>query len=118
MADTPSSVKRKDTRYVQGGTTTVRSKSVGWWERSDALSKRADDDIIIFSLPAVYEGRPDILAYDLYENNNLEWVILQYNSIVDINEEFVAGAKIVAPSRERLFSSILIKTLSNEDGDV
>lgn len=118
MKNIPSSAKRKDTRYVQGGTTTVNKKSVGWWERDVNLLTMADDDIIIEGLPATYDGRPDLLSFDLYGSNNLEWVILQFNSIVDINEEFVTGAKIKAPSRTRLFSSILIKTVSNEDGNV
>lgn len=118
MKDNPSSVKRKDTRYVQGGATTVNKKSVGWWERDENLSVTADDDVVINSLPATYNGRPDLLSFDLYGSNNLEWVILQYNSIVDINEEFVTGAKITAPSRTRLFSSILIKTVTHEDSNV
>lgn len=117
MSDT-SSVVRKDTRYVQGGVSTVNEKNVGWWERSPTFSQRADDDIVIEALPAIYEGRPDLLSYDLYGNNNLEWVILQYNRIVDINEEFVAGAKLVVPSRERLFSSMLIKTVTVESDNV
>ena len=105
----PSSIKRKDSRYVQGGTSTINKKSVGWWERDQTI-EFADDDIIITALPQLYDGRPDLLSYDLYDNNNLEWVILQVNKIVDINEEFVAGATIRVPSRRRLFSSILTKT--------
>lgn len=118
MKEIPSSVKRKDTRFVQGGTTTVNKKSVGWWERDVKLLERADDDIIIYSLPAVFAGRPDLISFDLYGSNNLEWVILQYNNVVDINEEIVAGARLVVPSRERLFSSILIKTVTHEDTNV
>lgn len=118
MNDNPSSVNRKDTRYVQGGTTTVNTKNVGWWERDGKLAEIADDDIIVYSLPVSYAGRPDLLSFDLYGSNNLEWVILQYNSIVDVNEEFVAGARITAPSRTRLFSSILIKTINYEESNV
>jgi hypothetical protein len=113
-----SSVLRKDTRYVQGGTTTVSKKKVGWWERSPTFTERAPDDIVIQSLPVVYDGAPGLLAYDIYQSNNLEWVVLQYNNIVDVNEEFVAGARIVLPSPERLFSSMLIKTVTHEESDV
>lgn len=114
----PSSTNRKDTRYVQGGTTTIKKKTVGWWERNPDFTKRADDDIVIKSLPAVYNGRPDLLSYDIYGNNNLEWVILQYNNIVDINEEFVTGVDLVLPSINRLFSSMLIKSIGFEADDV
>lgn len=111
----PSSAKSKETRYVQGGETTVHQKSVGWWERDNSISVKANGDIEITSLPAVYNGRPDLLSYDLYGNNNLEWIILQYNHIVDINEEFVTGARLFAPSKARVFGSILIKTIAHGD---
>ena len=113
--DTPSSAKRKDTRLVQGGSSTINKKSVGWWERDPNFVSYADDDIIIYSLPVIYDGRPDLLSYDLYDNNNLEWVILQFNRIVDINEEFVAGVRLRVPSRNRLYTSLLVKSVSHEN---
>lgn len=109
MANKPSSVKRKDTRYVQGGTTTVKSNAVAWWERN--VIPTASDDITIKALPMLYAGRPDLLSFDLWGDNNLEWIILQFNNIVDINEEFVAGAVIKLPSRTRVFGAILTKTI-------
>lgn len=111
MANSPSSVKSKESRYVQGGESTINQKSVGWWERDLTISVRSNGDYEIESLPVVYHGRPDLLSYDLYGHNNLEWLILQYNNIVDINEEFVAGATIYAPSKSRVFGSILVKTV-------
>lgn len=114
----PSSLENKHSRYVQGGTTSRKKKTVGWWERDTTISKNGKDDILIPALPAVYNNRPDLLSYDLYGNNNLEWLILQYNNIVDITEEFVTGARIVAPSKARLFSGILTKTISYGDTDV
>lgn len=114
----PSSLENKNSRYVQGGKTTRKKKSVGWWERDVSINEKRDDDIVIDALPAVYSGRPDLLSYDLYASNNLEWVILQYNNLVDINEEFVTGKRIVAPSRSRVFSGILTKTISYGENDV
>lgn len=111
----PSSVRRRDSRFVQGGTSTVKEKAVGWWERKEGFNTRADDDIDIKSLPAFYNGRPDLLSYDLYQNNNLEWIILQYNNIVDINEEFVTGARILAPSPSRVNGAMLTTTVSSDD---
>lgn len=114
----PSSALRKYTRYVQGGMSTVSSTKIGWWERSPTFSQRADDDYVIQSLPHVYEGREDLLAFDLYGRNDLGWVILEYNFIVDINEELVAGVRLVLPTKERLFSSMLIKAVNYEEDDV
>lgn len=113
-----TSIQRKDTRYVQGGRSTVKKKRLTWWERSPEFTKRADDDLIIYSLPARYAGRPDLLSYELYQTNNLEWVILQYNNIVDINEEFITGATLILPTKSRLFSSMLIRTVNTEGEDV
>jgi hypothetical protein len=110
-----TSLDNKNTRYVQGGISTLKQNSIAWWNRAPDFTKRSDTDIIIFSLPVLYAGRPDLLAFDLYQNNNLEWVILQYNNIVDINEEFVTGAYLIVPSKDRLFSSMLIKTLIYEE---
>lgn len=109
--NTPKSTRNRNSRYVQGGTSTVTQKSVGWWERNPTFSVRAVDDITVLALPMVYEGRADLLAHDLYGRSDLEWVILQYNNIVDVTEEFVAGATIVAPSKARVFGSILSKTI-------
>lgn len=110
-----SSVLKKSTRYVQGGVATVKQKNVGWWEREPAFNKFADDDIIIYRLPMIYERRPDLLAYDLYQDDSLEWVILQFCNIIDINEEFVQGAKLRLPSKPRLLSRMLIKVVVYPD---
>lgn len=112
MTDTPSSATRKNTRYSQGGKTSVSKKAVGWWERDVSICTPADDDIIIIALPLLYDGRPDLLSYDLYQSNNLDWIILQANSIVDITEEFVAGARIRAPSPRRVKGAILMKPIN------
>lgn len=110
-----SSIKNKFSRYVQGGESTVTKRAVAWWERDHSIGKPAEDDLEITSLPAVYDGRPDLLSYDLYGRDDLDWVILQRNNIVDINEEFVTGAKIFAPSKTRMFGAILNKTIRYDE---
>ena len=115
--DKVTSAYQGESRFVQGGKVTIKKKAVGWWERSPFLSKRADDDIIIESLPAQYNGRPDLLAYDMYGSNNLEWLVLQYNKIVDINEEFATGARLVLPTKFRVYNSMLINTVDYTEDD-
>ena len=46
-----------------------------------------------------YDRRPDLLAYDLFGNANLWWVIAHYNreELKDPLNDFVAGLEIVVP---------------------
>ena len=68
----------------------------------DFLSFRdipAEVDDILFEIPATYEFRPDLLAYDLYEDVNLWWVFAVRNKskIKDPVFDFAAGTKIYLP---------------------
>ena len=105
MPFTTNSVDDPNSRYVQLGVTDVFPNRLGWWERSPPVF--ASDDIMITSLNPKYNTRPDLLAYDLYGKAVFACVVLWYNTIVDINTEFVTGATLRVPSSSRLFSSIL-----------
>lgn len=107
LYDDKSSVLKKNTRYVQGGISDVTSTAVKWWEKREDILTDQVDDIPSFALPSIYHQRPDLLSYALYGRPDLKWLILQYNNIVDINEEFVTGAMITAPSVTRAFTDIL-----------
>lgn len=93
-------------RYNQGGQTDVNGNKLGWWERR--IYPKADSDVS-YVIASKYNKRPDLLAYDLYGRANMMWVILQYNNIVDINEEFVEGTVLMLPSEVRLQTEILAK---------
>lgn len=107
-----SSANNTTSRYVQGGVTDVYNNRLGWWE-AFTISPAADD--ISLTLDSKYNTRPDLLAYDMYGKSILMWIVLQYNNIVDINEEFITGATITIPSKSRVFSSILV---NHEGGNV
>jgi len=108
MAITPNknSVLNKDSRYVNGGDTIVYPNRLGFWNR---IVLPPSDDDIPFTITSEYNLRPDRLARDLYGKATYMWVILQYNNIVDINEEFVTGAQLKLPTFQRLSLAILIK---------
>ena len=105
-----SSVRKKNSRYVQGGDSDVGQNFIRWWERA----KLAEDDItdLEYTIPVVYAGKPDLIAYDYYGRNDLGWLVLQYNNIVDVNEELCAGKVIKLPARNRVFYSILTKAVA------
>jgi hypothetical protein len=107
-----TSDKKKYSRIIQGGEYERSGSKISFWSKRTDILKNQNDDIEIFELPLQYHKRPDLLAYDLYGRSDLMWVILQYNSIVDIEEEFIAGANLKLPSRSRVFSEIINKSVS------
>ena len=66
------------------------------------IPKERDD--ILFQLTATYEHRPDLLAYDLYKDQNLWWVFAIRNRSVikDPVFDMVAGVKIYLPKASTL----------------
>ena len=93
-----TSVESRDSRYTQGGETERFEERLGWWER----------DLFIQIAPQ-YDKRPDKMATDLFGRPTLMWIILQFNSIVDINEEFRAGKTIRVPEPSRAQLTFLNK---------
>ena len=95
-------------RYTQGGDTETFRKRLGWWER-DLDSLRRDDTDVQLTIAPKYDKRPDLLAADYFGSALLMWMVLQYNHIVDINEEFVAGVRISLPTTQRVLFDFLNK---------
>ena len=102
-----SSMQNRTGRYKQGGTTSFTAKSVNWWDRRSFST--AYDDITIKVTPT-YISRPDLIAFEVYGRANLMWLVLQYNNIVDINEELYEGKVLTLPSVRRLQTEILTKS--------
>lgn len=68
----------------------------------DRLSIRpvnAEKDDYLYTIQSQYKWRPDLLAYDLYGDDNLWWVFVQRNLEVlrDPIFDFVPGTKIYIP---------------------
>jgi len=105
-----SSVRKKNSRYVQGGEAEVGLKFIRWWEREPLITDEITD--LIYTVPVVYAGKPDLISYDYYGRNDLAWLVLQYNNIVDVNEELATGAIIRLPEKSRVFYSILSNTVA------
>ena len=105
-----SSVRKKNSRYVQGGIPEIEGNFIKWWERIEL----AKDDVtdLTYTISEVYAKKPDLIAYDMYRRNDLGWLVLQYNNIVDINEELDTGKVILLPSSDRVFFELLSKTSS------
>lgn len=91
-------------RYIQGGSVESFPKRIGWWERNPLPF--ADSDVSYNIIPK-YSKRPDLLAFDLYGSSRLMWLVLQFNTIIDINTEFITGRKLRLPLRSRVYSELL-----------
>ena len=97
-------------RYVQGGTTDLNKKRLGWWERNIDIPRDQVTDVDVVITPA-YAGRPDLIAYDYYGHTSLTWIVLQYNDIVDDLTELITGTEITIPSAQRVFFEILTESV-------
>lgn len=106
MANTKS-VNNANSRYIQGGVTDVFPNRLGWWERQSIPP--ALDDIRVQVQPEE-DGRPDLMAFRLYGNPKIDWVILMFNTIQDIEVEFVTGKTFNVPSAPRVSREILGKS--------
>ena len=99
-----SSVNKRNSRYVQGGTTTTFPLRLGFWERLVLLP---DDDDLFHTITNRQDRRPDIIANDVYKRADLAWIVLQFNSIADLNLELLAGTEIRLPTPDRVFFDML-----------
>lgn len=77
-------------------------------ERLEIRPIPAEKDDIIYTIDKSYEGRPDLLAHDVYGDSRLWWVIVQRNldTIFDPINDFTAGTKIYMPKGSKIKSSL------------
>lgn len=61
------------------------------------VPKETDDNL--FLINSTYQFRPDLLAYDLYDDSNLWWVFYQRNpnTLIAPPWDFAAGTEIYIP---------------------
>jgi len=98
------SVNDRNSRYVQGGDTTILNNRTGWWERRKFT--RQDDDIRIVIQDN--EGkRPDVISNRVYGKAIYAWLVLEYNNIVDVETEMVPGKELFLPTQQRLILDII-----------
>jgi len=62
------------------------------------------NDDVIFRINQLYDKRPDLLAYDLYDHSDLWWVFAQRNPNILVNPllDFANGTQIYLPKLSTL----------------
>ena len=93
---------RQDSPYAQ---TRMQGTYLDIYEPRPSPSY-ADD--VLFTVNATYQFRPDLLAYDLYSNQNLWWVfaVRNPNAIEDPIWDFRVGKKIYIPKQATLSKAL------------
>ena len=63
---------------------------------------------VLHTLTAVHEFRPDLLAFDLYQNSKLWWVFQSRNpnAIEDPIFDFKTGLKFYLPSKQAIDNTL------------
>lgn len=71
-----------------------------------AIPKEVDD--VLFKINQTYQYRPDLLAFDLYNDPGLWWVFYQRNpnTLQKAPWDFVAGVDIYLPKIDTLRSAL------------
>lgn len=77
----------------------------------DVMANRpvpADANDVFWTISAAYNLRPDLLAYDLYDDSRLWWVFAQRNPnrLKDPLFDFVAGTSIYLPQQDLLRTAL------------
>lgn len=74
---------------------------------SDRPIPRQSDDIL-FTINTTYQFRPDLLAYDLYDNSQLWWVFYQRNpnTLTKAPFDFAVGVQIYLPQIANLQTTL------------
>ena len=105
-----NSILKRYSRQTQGGDNDIFQDKLGWWEkRTDIPTNQIDD--IRYEITSQTQFRPDLIAFLTYGRADLNWLVLQYNNIIDVNEEMTAGTIISLPSVDRVFFDIAIRPL-------
>lgn len=99
-----NSLSKRNSRLLQGGDTEINGDKLGWWDKAITQTDISDG---IFTITPQFSGRPYYLAEVLYGRSDLEWVILQYNNIVDVTTEFVTGNILTLPHPQRIRTEFL-----------
>jgi len=94
-----STYNTKNGRYVLGGTTERSIFALEWW---DKVNMTRDPSDLLYVMEKKYESRPDQLGFLFYGDNNLWWIICQFNGILDPATELIEGKILMIPTMDRI----------------
>lgn len=85
--------------------TPIKDFYLDLWKKRN-IPPQSDDQLI--TIEPKYEGRPDLLSFDLYGTPRLWWVFAVRNMdlLIDPIEDMKAGVTIFAPTKDRIVDFI------------
>lgn len=89
----------KQTRYAMGGTTADNQVGTGFWDRRNIQQQSDDLFVVINSVTARF---PHLITKQVYNRDNLLWLLLQYNNIIDPVGELIVGKTVRLPQPYRI----------------
>ncbi len=83
-------------------------ETYGRWKQFSFLAKRPSDDLIsVYQVTSQFEGRPDLIAFTLYGNAQLDWVLLAFNNVFETLGWPRTGSLIEYPVDSVVLSELL-----------
>jgi hypothetical protein len=84
------------------------TRTYGRWVRPDFMNRSVleDNQIQKIVINQSNAGRPDVIAYDLYGSDRLDWVIVMFNRPLNTLGWPIAGTVIEAPTRETVYRNL------------
>jgi hypothetical protein len=81
------------------------NETYGRW--NSPITSTIYDNLVLVVVGARYEGRPDLLAYELYGDSSLDWVLITVNNATEALNWPRAGDTIKVPSSSTITSELL-----------
>ena len=100
-----SSLDQPNCRLVRGGTAELDGNFVGYWTKLNLPRDPVTDQK--FTITKDFEFRADKISYVLYGTDYYQWLVLEYNNIVDIIEELAVGNVLIVPSYNRTLYNLV-----------
>lgn len=83
------------------------AETLGAWNQPSYLLERPGDDFIAsFAVNNTVEGRPDLIANEIYGTPLLDWVIIAFNAPTELLNWPTAGTTIEYPMKELVLAEL------------
>ena len=92
-------------RYT-GGQLAVNREGVNFIVLRNSLNLQPANDDIFITIPKQLANRPDLISYNVYNTQDLWWVIYEFNGIQDPLFGVPAGTILRIPALNRVLQAV------------